>query len=272
MVKHLYYLWEAHMPVDNAIYTAPGDIWWDEKQPLSSLRTAINPGRIGYLGRILEETRFRTSGARALDIGCGGGLMAEEVARMGFVVTGIDPAEAAIDVAADHARRSGLNIAYQVGAGEALPFDDGQFDLVYCCDVLEHVVDVPSVIAESARVLRPGGVYFFDTINRTGASKLLMIKLFQEWHLTAWMPRDLHAWDRFVKPDELTHLLADSGLELGGMTGLAPSARPLQLLLDLVRLRRGTFTFGEFGRRSIFRETSDKSVLYAGYALKSAIR
>lgn len=260
------------MPVDNAIYTTPGDIWWDENQPLSSLRTAINPGRIGYLSRILEETRFRTSDARALDIGCGGGLMAEEVARMGFAVTGVDPAEAAIDVAADHARQSGLDIAYQVASGEALPFDDGQFDLVYCCDVLEHVVDLPRVIAESSRVLRSGGLYFFDTINRTGASRLLMIKLFQEWSLTAWMPRDLHAWDRFIKPDELTHLLANNGLEVAGMTGLAPSAAPPQLLLDLVRMRLGAFTFGEFGRRSMFRETSDKTVLYAGYAVKTATR
>lgn len=257
------------MAVDNAIYAAPGDIWWDEKQPLSSLRTAINPGRIGYLRRVLQETGFPTSCARALDIGCGGGLMAEEVARMGFAVTGVDPAEAAIDVAADHARQSGLNIVYQVAAGEALPFGDCQFDLLYCCDVLEHVADLTSVIAESARVLRPGGLYFFDTINRTGASRLLMINLFQEWSLTAWMPRGLHAWDRFIRPDELTCLLAQSGLELGGMTGLAPSASPPQLLLDLVRLRLGVFTFGEFGRRSIFRETSDKSVLYAGYALKT---
>jgi 2-polyprenyl-6-hydroxyphenyl methylase/3-demethylubiquinone-9 3-methyltransferase len=260
------------MPVDNAIYTAPGDIWWDERQPLSSLRTAINPGRIGYLARILEETGFRTSGARALDIGCGGGLMAEEVARMGFAVTGVDPAGAAIQVAADHARRAGLEVEYQVAAGEALPFDDCQFDLVYCCDVLEHVVDVRGVIAESARVLRSGGLYFFDTINRTGASKLLMIKLFQEWPLTAWMPRDLHAWDRFITPDELTGLLVESGLEVGGMSGLAPSAPPPQLLLDLIRLRLGAFTFGEFGRRSTFRETPDKTVLYAGYAVKAATR
>ena len=260
------------MPVDNAIYTTPGDIWWDENQPLSSLRTAINPGRIGYLRRILKETGFQTSDARALDVGCGGGLMAEEVAAMGFAVTGVDPAAAAIDVAAQHARRSGLDIAYQVAAGEALPFEEGQFDLVYCCDVLEHVADLPRVIAESARVLRSGGFYFFDTVNRTNASKLLMIKLFQEWRLTAWMPRDLHSWDRFIKPAELTDLLADSGLELGGLTGLAPSAPPPQLILDLVRLRLGRFSFGEFGRRSMFRETSDKSVVYAGYAVKAATR
>ncbi len=260
------------MPVDNAIYTAPGDIWWDEDQPLSSLRTAINPGRVGYLRRVLEETGFHTRGATALDIGCGGGLMAEEVSQMGFALTGVDPAAAAIDVARAHARRSGLAISYQVASGESLPFGDGSFDLVYCCDVLEHVTDLPRVIAESTRVLRKGGLYFFDTINRTGASRFLMIKLFQDWHLTAWMPRDLHAWNRFIKPEELTRLPLDSGLELGGMTGLAPSASPVQLLLDLVRLRLGVFSFGEFGRRSIFRETPDRTVLYAGYAVKTTTR
>jgi 2-polyprenyl-6-hydroxyphenyl methylase / 3-demethylubiquinone-9 3-methyltransferase len=260
------------MPVDNAIYTAPGDIWWDEKQPLSSLRTAINPGRIGYLRRVLRETGCPIPGARALDVGCGGGLMAEEVARMGFAVTGVDPAAAAIDVAADHAKRSGLDIAYHVAPGEHLPLDDRSFDLVYCCDVLEHVEDLNRVISESARVLRPGGVYFFDTINRTGASKFLMIKLFQEWPVTAWMPRDLHAWDRFIKPEELTHVLADSGLDVAGTTGLAPSAPPPKLLLDLARLRLGSFTYGEFGRRNIFHETSDLTVLYAGYAVKAPAR
>ena len=260
------------MPVDNAIYSAPGDIWWDESQPLSSLRTAINPGRLGYLRRVLEETGLPIRGATALDIGCGGGLMAEEVSRMGFAVTGVDPAAAAIDVAVDHASHSGLAIAYQVASGELLPFADGSFDLVYCCDVLEHVADLPRVIAESARVLRTGGLYFFDTINRTGASRFLMIKLLQEWPLTAWMPRDLHAWDRFITPEELTDLLVDRGLELGGMTGLAPSASPPQLSIDLVRLRLGVFSFGEFGRRSIFRETPDKTVVYSGYAVKTTTR
>jgi len=260
------------MPVNNAIYTAPGDIWWDERQPLSPLRTAINPGRLGYLRRTLAEIGFPLPGARALDVGCGGGLMAEEVARMGFAVTGVDPAAAAIAVAADHAKSSGLEIAYQVAAGEALPFDDGRFDLVYCCDVLEHVADLNAVISESARVLRPGGVYFFDTINRTSASKVLVIKLLQEWPVTSWMPRDLHAWDRFIKPGEMTQLLADSGLQLGGTIGLAPSTPPPKLLLDVIRLRLGAISYGEFGRRNTFRETSSKTVLYAGYAIKAGTR
>lgn len=257
------------MAVDNELYNAPGDIWWDENQPLSSLRTAINPARMGYLEETIRRLELHGAGRRALDVGCGGGLMAEEVARLGFMVTGVDPAAAAIEVARHHAQSSGLAIDYQVAFGEALPFADAAFDLVYCCDVLEHVSDLPRVIAEAARVLRPGGLYFFDTINRTGASRLLMIKLFQEWRLTAWMPRNLHSWDHFIKPDELTPLLQANGLRPGELTGLAPAASPLQLMRDLFRLRRRAITFAEFGSRSSFRTVADTSVLYAGHAIKA---
>ena len=194
--------------------------------------------------------------------------MAEEVARLGFKVTGVDPAAPSLDVARAHARESRLAIEYQVADGESLPFPDSSFDLVYCCDVLEHVSDVARVVAESARVLRPGGLYFFDTINRTAASRLLMIKLFQEWNATAWLPHNLHSWDRFIKPQELTPLLECNGLHLSELTGLAPSAPPPRLFLDLVRLRRGAMTYAEFGRRSVFRRAADRSVVYAGYAVK----
>jgi 2-polyprenyl-6-hydroxyphenyl methylase/3-demethylubiquinone-9 3-methyltransferase len=184
------------MPVDNSIYEAPGDIWWDETQPLSALRTAINPGRMAYLAEVLKQEGMTGRGSRALDIGCGGGLMAEEVARMGFAVSGVDPAAASVAVARAHALTSDLDIEYATAGGESLPFPDQSFDLVYCCDVLEHVTDPGQVIRETSRVLRPGGLFFYDTINRTRASKLLMIKMFQDWSLTAWMPRDLHAWGR----------------------------------------------------------------------------
>ena len=256
------------MTVDNELYNAPGDIWWDEDKPLSSLRTAINPARVGYLQEVLRRLEIRPAGGSALDVGCGGGLMAEEVARLGFKLTGVDPAPAAIEVGRSHAEGAGLAIDYHVASGESLPFPDDCFDLVYCCDVLEHVSDLPGVIAESARVLRPGGLYFFDTVNRTRASRLLMIKLFQEWALTAWMPPNLHSWDRFIKPGELMHLLESNCLHVGEVKGMAPTAPPPRLLIDLLRLRRGAISFGEFGRRSAFKAVADTSVLYAGYAVK----
>lgn len=256
------------MAIDNELYKAPGDIWWDEEQPLSSLRTAINPCRVGYLRRTLELLAIEPTGRPALDLGCGGGLMAEEVARLGFSVTGIDPAPAAIEVAKAHASESGVRIDYRVATGEALPFADASFDLVYCCDVLEHVSNLERVIEESARVLRPGGIYFFDTINRTRASKLLMIKLFQEWSLTAWMPRNLHDWEKFIRPDELKALLSQQSLHVRDLIGMAPSAAPPKLLVDLLRLRRRSINCGEFGSRSRFREGTDVSVVYAGFAIR----
>jgi 2-polyprenyl-6-hydroxyphenyl methylase/3-demethylubiquinone-9 3-methyltransferase len=168
------------VPADNSIYDGEGDIWWDESSPLNALRTAVNPGRVGYLRKVIASAGLQP-GATALDVGCGGGLMAEEVTRLGFHVTGIDPSAASIATARAHAAASGLRIEYRQGAGEALPFADEMFDLVYCCDVLEHVADPGRLIAESARVLRRGGIYLFDTINRTMASRLVMIKLFQSW-------------------------------------------------------------------------------------------
>ena len=260
------------MPVDNSIYEAPGDIWWDETRPLSSLRTAINPGRLAYLAEVVGAAGLTAPGARALDIGCGGGLMAEEVARMGFAVTGVDPAVAAIEVARSHAFKSGLRIEYTTAGGESLPFPEDSFDLVYCCDVLEHVTDPGVVIGEAARVLRAGGIFFYDTINRTPASKLLMIRLFQEWALTAWMPRDLHSWEAFITPDEIEKLLLANHLDPRGMTGLQPSVSPPRMLMNLILLRRGRLTYGEFGRRGAFKRSRDTGVIYAGYAVKPAAR
>jgi 2-polyprenyl-6-hydroxyphenyl methylase/3-demethylubiquinone-9 3-methyltransferase len=195
------------MPVDNQIYDAPGDIWWDESQPLNSLRTAINPGRVGYLREVIDRAGLDPGSSEALEVGCAGGLMAEEVARIGFSLSGVDPSAPSIDTAQRHAIQSGLEIDYHVACGEALPFADGTFDLVYCCDVLEHVSDLDGVIAETGRVLRPGGIYFYDTVNRTRAAKLVMIKLFQEWSATSWLPPDLHDYRQFITPPELRRCL-----------------------------------------------------------------
>src|SRR4029077_14954625 len=139
-------------------------------------------------------------GSHALDVGCGGGLMAEGGTRLGFRGVGIDPSAGSIATAEAHARASGLEIEYHVGRGEELPFSDGSFDLVYCCDVLEHVAEPERLIAEASPVLRAGGVYLFDTINRTIPSRLVMIKLFQDWGPTRFMPPKLHDWRSFIKP------------------------------------------------------------------------
>jgi len=191
------------MPVDNEIYNAPGDIWWDEHQPLNAIRTSINPARLDYFIRVLGEVGIDPAGKTMVDIGCGGGLFAEEFARLGARVIGVDPSASSLETARDHAASMGLGIDYRAGTGEQLPLEDASVDIACCVDVLEHVNNLEAVIAETARVLRPDGVYLFDTINRTAMSKLVVIKLLQDWRFTAWMPRDLHAWDQFITPGEL---------------------------------------------------------------------
>jgi 2-polyprenyl-6-hydroxyphenyl methylase / 3-demethylubiquinone-9 3-methyltransferase len=256
------------MPVDNQLYDAPGDIWWDETQPLNALRTSINPGRMGYLRQVIARHGLYPQDLSALDVGCGGGIMAEEVATLGFRVIGVDPSERSLATARGHAAESGLAIQYVEASGERLPFPDAAFDLVYCCDVLEHVDDLERTIAEAARVLKAGGIYLYDTINRTPASRFVMIKLFQEWRATAFMPANLHDWNQFIKPAELLAHLERAGLRQIETVGLKPAANPLRLIRLLLKVKSGRITPAEMGRQSPMTFSTDQSVLYAGHAVK----
>jgi 2-polyprenyl-6-hydroxyphenyl methylase/3-demethylubiquinone-9 3-methyltransferase len=259
------------MPVDNQLYDRLADTWWNDDSLLSLLRTSINPARFGYMRRVLvEELGIDPEGRATLDIGSGGGLLAEEFARLGCHVTGIDPSAESVETARAHAQTEALAIEYTVGVGEELPFPDAAFDIAYCCDVLEHVNDLQQVVAETARVLKPGGVYMYDTINRTRRSRLVVIKLMQEWPSTALMEPNLHDWDMFIKPVELDAAMARAGLEHRDRVGIGPARNPIAMLLDMRRRARGDMTFGEFGARNKFREMRDQSLLYAGYALKRA--
>src|SRR3984957_16477941 len=171
--------------VDNGVYDRLGGTWWDETSPLNVLHGSITPGRFAYFRDVLVR-RFGAGagGLRVLDIGCGGGFLAEEFAALGCRVTGVDPSPVSIEAARAHAAERGLRIDYRVGAGEELPVPDTAFDVACCCDLLEHVSEVDRVITETARVLEPGGVYLFDTVNRTRTSKLVAIKAAQQWPLT----------------------------------------------------------------------------------------
>jgi 2-polyprenyl-6-hydroxyphenyl methylase/3-demethylubiquinone-9 3-methyltransferase len=252
------------MPVDNQLYDRLASSWWDERGFLHTLK-ALLPPRLGYLRRILTDPH----GKRALDIGCGGGLLAEELARLGCVVTGIDPSLESLGAAWTHAQEAGLSIDYRQGTGEAIPFPDASFDLATCCDVLEHVADLPRVIAETARVLRPGGVFFYDTINRTLRSKLILIKVLQDWRWTNLMPPDLHDWTMFIKPRELLGLLERNGLRNRGLTGLQPAADPFRAWRLLRAQKRGEISPAEALHRIGLRESRDLGIVYMGYAVRS---
>ena len=258
------------MAVDNDVYDRLGESWWDEASPLNVLHGSITPGRFAYFRDVLSRrVGAGVAGLRALDIGCGGGFLAEEFAALGCQVTGVDPSQVSIGVARAHAAGRGLRIDYRVGAGEDLPVPDAAFGLAYCCDVLEHVSDLDQVIAETARALRPGGLYLFDTVNRTRASKLLAIKAVQQWPLTRLTDVAIHDWNMFITPAELAGTLERHGLVPGEMTGLGARATPLTVLRSLISARLGRITYGELSRRLDVGQITSTAISYMGFATKA---
>lgn len=257
------------MPVDNEIYNRLYGTWWDERESLGMLRTVLGPVRIRYFSRVLLSEQAREpQRIQALDVGCGGGLLAEEFARLGCQVTGIDPSRPSLAVARAHAQQSGLHITYQEGTGEQIPFPSASFEVVFCCDVLEHVNDMPQVVQEIARVLRTGGIFFFDTLNRTLWSWLVAIKLLQDCRLTRVLPANLHDWRQFIKPRDLRIYLQRAGLQNKELRGIRPRGSLWAVLPQLLRYKRGEITLAEVGRRIDLRESDDLSILYMGHACK----
>ena len=207
--------------VDNDLYDRMADGWWRDGGFLNLLGTTVNPWRVPYFERILGDRLIEPHGTRVLDVGCGGGLLAEEITTMGYTVVGIDPSERSLDVARAHAAETGRHIDYLYGRGQHLPFDDETFDAVLCCDVLEHVEDWHAVIGEVARVLRPGGVFLYDTINRTFASWLRTIFIAQQCRWTRYAPPRTHVWRMFITPEELGASLDRHGLSPQPVVGTA---------------------------------------------------
>lgn len=258
------------MSIDNTIYDDWGDQWWADDALPNALRTGMNPSRFSFMRRvIINDQGIDPVGAKVLDVGCGGGLLAEEFAALGCRVTGIDPSVSSIETARRHAAGKGLEIDYRVGTGEQLPLPDAHYDIVYCCDVLEHVDDLDRVIAESARVLRPGGLYLFDTINRTPFSWLVAIKIFQDWKSTRFMTPNLHVWNKFIKPAELRRTLHAHGLQARSFAGLSPGANPIALINTLRQRQRGEIGFDEMARAINIQESRNLSMSYVGSAIKA---
>jgi 2-polyprenyl-6-hydroxyphenyl methylase/3-demethylubiquinone-9 3-methyltransferase len=255
--------------IDNAVYNVQSDQWWQPESPWYQMIVTFDPARVGYAKKILfERLKIDPKATAALEVGSGGGFMTEEMARMGFATTGVDPSERSVRVAADHARASGLDIRYGTGVGESLPFEDRAFGAVFCCDVLEHVRDLPKVISEISRVLKPGGVFYYNTLNRTWASLLGAIKVGQVWKRWAFFPPNLHVWRMFIKPGEMKSLLRQNGLEWKEHRGMMPDV-PIPRLLGYLRKRaKGEWTYGDLAGRVRMIESRITAVMYMGYALK----
>jgi 2-polyprenyl-6-hydroxyphenyl methylase/3-demethylubiquinone-9 3-methyltransferase len=254
--------------LDHTVYERQG-VWWGEDALFNIIFTVFNPGRSAYIQRILATQPNPTDKLQMLDVGCGGGYLAESLAAAGASVSGIDTAHNALVAARTHAQTQRYPIQYSLADGERLPFADATFDVVYCCDVLQHVPDVARIVAESARVLKRGGLYFFQTINRTPLSYLALIVLAQRWDHTSFLPLGSHQWSGFVPPSQLIGAMTSQRLTLRELLGFK-SPRPLTALYQEVRrYKRGEISYDEFGRRIQFdTHPTDLSVSYIGYAQK----
>ncbi|WP_422368743.1 bifunctional 2-polyprenyl-6-hydroxyphenol methylase/3-demethylubiquinol 3-O-methyltransferase UbiG [Pelagibius sp.] len=212
-------------PEEIAKFTAMAEAWWDPDGKFRPLHR-FNPVRLEYIrdrlcrhfGRNPKEER-PLAGLRLLDIGCGGGLLSEPLARLGAEMTGLDAAEKNIRIAALHAAESKLDIDYRHATAEDLAAAGDTFDAVLNMEVVEHVADVDSFLGASAALVRPGGVMIVATLNRTPKSFLLAIVGAE--YVLRWLPRGTHEWRRFVRPSELSQGLRRAGLEIAEMTGVA---------------------------------------------------
>jgi 2-polyprenyl-6-hydroxyphenyl methylase/3-demethylubiquinone-9 3-methyltransferase len=203
------------------------DVWWSDAGPFVGLHQ-LNGIRVDYFRRVFGMF----AGKRVLDVGCGGGILSEALAREGAAVTGVDPSEKSIAVARAHAAQAGLAIDYRVASGEDLgasSFAEG-FDLVFAVDVLEHVDDLDRTVAAIATVLAPGGGLGFLTHNRTIAAFLQVI--WDEEYVQRTMPEGFHDFARFITPAELTERLARHGMVVQEMKGLGRGADGSRSLID----------------------------------------
>jgi 2-polyprenyl-6-hydroxyphenyl methylase/3-demethylubiquinone-9 3-methyltransferase len=231
-------------PEELARFARLGDQWWDLKGPQAALHK-LNPVRIGYLRNLLcahfpdgDKPRARgaakpLTGLRVVDLGCGGGLLAEPLAKLGAQVTAIDPAEENILAARRHAEAGGLEIDYRPVTVEALAEAGEQFDAVLAMEVLEHVADVDSFLAAGAALARPGGLFVGATLNRTLKSYALAIVGAE--YVLRWVEPGTHDWKKFLRPNEIARPLEKAGLKEIDRSGMVYNP-----LLDQWRLSGDT--------------------------------
>ncbi|PSF14390.1 bifunctional 3-demethylubiquinol 3-O-methyltransferase/2-polyprenyl-6-hydroxyphenol methylase [Marinobacter fuscus] len=198
-----------------AKFEALASRWWDPSSEFKPLHD-INPLRLNYI-----DERVSLAGKRALDVGCGGGLLAEGMALRGAHVTGIDMGEAPLSVAKLHGMESGVTVDYRQTTVEELarhPEHAGQYDVVTCLEMLEHVPDPASVIRACASMLRPGGDLFVSTINRNPKSFLFAIVGAE--YVMNLLPKGTHEWKKFIRPSEMSDYLRAAGLDVCELTGM----------------------------------------------------
>ncbi|MGH6956722.1 MAG: bifunctional 2-polyprenyl-6-hydroxyphenol methylase/3-demethylubiquinol 3-O-methyltransferase UbiG [Caulobacteraceae bacterium] len=212
-------------PDEVARFSALAAKWWDPKGEFAPLHR-FNPVRLGFIrDEALERfgrdpaARRPFEGLRLLDIGCGGGLLCEPMARLGFEVVGVDPSERNIGTARAHAAEAALSIDYRAAAAEDLAAEPARFDVVLNMEVIEHAADPGAFLRTAASLLAPGGLMILATLNRT-AKSLALAKIGAEYVLR-WVPAGTHDWRKFVTPDEVSGFLAGLSYEIAGPFGVA---------------------------------------------------
>lgn len=217
-------------------FDALGDKWWDPQGPMRPLHR-LNPVRLDYIRRAICQHFDRDpqaikvlDGLCVADIGCGGGIVAEPLCRMGGDVTGIDAGKENIRIAKAHAKESGLKIDYRATTVEAVAAAGEKFDIVTALEVVEHVDDLGLFMASCCKIVKKDGLIILSTLNRTPKSFLLGIVAAE--HVLRWLPVGTHNWKKFVKPSELARELDDHGFKVGDITGLTFNPLKNQFALD----------------------------------------
>lgn len=225
-------------PREAAHYAALAHSWWDSQGPFWPLH-GLNRLRVQYLRRELAGAFSRSlteprplDGISILDVGCGGGILSESMAREGADVHGIDVVEKNISVARHHARESGVPVHYETASAATLAGRSRTYDVILNMEVVEHVPDVPTFVHDCAGLLTPGGIMVLATINRTFLAWLLAIVGAE--YVLGWLPRGTHRWDRFVTPAEVQRMLRTTGLDIKAMTGV--KVNPLTRRFSLTRV------------------------------------
>ena len=222
-------------PADVERFSRIADEWWDPKGKFAPLHQ-LNPVRIGYIRDRAAAHWLRNAlsgrpldGLSLLDIGCGGGLLSEPMTRLGAQVTGVDASGRNISVAALHAERQDLSIDYRQGTAEALADSGAQFDIVMALEIVEHVADVDLFLHSCGKMVKPGGLLFLSTLNRTAKAWAMAIAGAE--YVLGWLPRGTHDWKKFLKPSEAVRGLRSSGIEAQEIVGVVYS--PLSRLWSL---------------------------------------
>ena len=207
-----------------AKFSALAAQWWDPNGKFAPLHK-FNPVRLGFIRREAaarfgrDERSLRPfEGLSLLDIGCGGGLLSEPMARLGFAVTGADASERNIGTARTHAAQSGVTVDYRATTAEALASEGLRFDIVLNMEVVEHVADVGAYLGACAQLVKPGGITIVATLNKT--LKSLALAKFAAEYVLGWMPRGTHDWNRFIPPAQLQQSLEESGLNILKIQGV----------------------------------------------------